>query len=280
MYRVRVLDCDSVDRKYCLYLDEYSNVYKKNNKTVVFDTTYEACVACKVLNEKITRKQPTIGTELEFEIGTYDGEDQVIRALREKTIPLCTAIKHDNSLRNGFELNTCYMPIKGWELKKIRELTECIKEYEPNNRRNSAGQHVHMFGPDNSKVLRLIKNNYSKFLEFIEPICARDRYLRDGNGNITGTKHYGLKRDAFRSNLGFTTLEIRAFAASPDPCVIKDRLVVCDALYKALAHYGSWHDIYKRLSKKGQKAYKRLLENKDNPHCFGADTQTMLAKFN
>lgn len=279
MYRVRVWDCDDV-RKYCLYLDDYSNVYKKNNKMVVFDTNYEACVACKVLNEKITRKQPTIGTELEFEIGTYDDEDQVIRALREKTIPLCTSIKHDGSLWNGFELNTCYMPIKGWELKKIRELTECIKEYEPNNIRNTAGQHVHMFGPDNSKVLRLIKNNYSKFLEFIEPICARDRYLRNGNGNITGTKHYGLKQDAFRSNGAYTTLEIRAFAASSDPSVIKARLVVCDALYKALARYGSWCDIYKRLSKKGQKAYKRLLKNKDNPHCLGADTQTMLAKFN
>ena len=279
MYRARVWDCDE-GRKYCLYRDEYSNVYKKKNKIVVFDTTYEAYVACKVLNEKITRKQPTIGTELEFEIGTYDDEDQVVRALREKTIPLCTAIKHDGSLWNGFELNTCYMPIKGWELKKIRELSECIKEYEPNNIRNSAGQHVHMFGPDNSKVLRLIKYNYSKFLEFIEPICARDRYLRDGNGNITGTKHYGLKQDAFRSNGCYTTLEVRAFAATSKPRIIKDRLVVCDALYKALAHYGSWRDIYKRLSKKGQKAYKRLLENKDNPHCFGADTQTMLAKFN
>ena len=279
MYKVRVWDCGE-DTKYCLYLDEYSNVYKKNNKMVVFDTSYEAHVACKVLNEKITRKQPTIGTELEFEIGTYDGETQVVNSLREKTIPLCTAIKYDGSLHNCFELNNCYIPIKGWELKKIRDLIDSIKEYEPNNIRNTAGQHVHVFGPDNSKVLRLIKYNYSKFLEFIEPICARDRYLRDSNGNITGNKHYGLKQDAFRSNGGFTTLEIRAFAASPDPRVIKDRLVVCDALYKALAHYGSWCDIYKRLSKKGQKAYKRLLENKDNPHCFGADTQTMLAKFN
>ena len=279
MYKVRVWDCGE-DRKYCLYLDEYSNVYKKNNKMVVFDTAYEARVACKVLNEKITRKQPTIGTELEFEIGTYDNECRVVGSLRDKTIPLCTAIKHDSSLYNGFELNTCYMPIKGWELKKIRELMECIKEYEPNNIRNTAGQHIHMFGPDNSKVLRLINHNYDKFLEFIEPICARDKYLRDGNGNITGTKHYGLKQDAFRNNGAYTTLEIRAFAASSDPSVIKARLVVCDALYKALAHYGSWRDIYKRLSKKGQKAYKRLLENKDNPHCFGADTQTMLAKFN
>ena len=279
MYKARVWDCDG-DRKYCLCLDEYSNVYKKNNKTVVFDTNYEACVACKVLNEKITRKQPTIGTELEFEIGTYDDECQVVRALREKTIPLCTAIKHDGSLYNGFELNTCYMPIKGWELKKIRELSECIKEYEPNNIRNTAGQHVHIFGPDNSKVLQLIKHNYSKFLEFIEPICARDTFIRDRNGNIRCDAHYGLKGDAFRSNGDFTTLEIRAFAASSDPSVIKARLVVCDALYKALARYGSWRDIYKRLSKKGQKAYKRLLKNKDNPHCFGADTQTMLAKFN
>ena len=279
MYRARAWACDE-DRKYCLYCDEYSNVYKKKNKTVLFDTFYEARVACKVLNEKITRKQPTIGTELEFEIGTGDDENWVIDSLHEKNIPLCSAIKHDGSLHNGFELNTCYMPIKGWELKKIRELIECIKEYEPNNIRNSAGQHVHIFGPDNNKVLRLIKHNYSKFLEFIEPICARDRYLRDRNGNITGYKHYGLKRDAFRSNVSFATLEVRAFAASPDPSVIKDRLVVCDALYKALAHYGSWRDIYKRLSKKGQKAYKRLLKNKDNPHCFGADTQTMLAKFN
>ena len=279
MYRVRTLDC-GVDRKYCLYLDEYSNVYKKNNKMVVFDTNYEACVACKVLNEKITRKQPTIGTELEFEIGSGDDECRVVASLRGKNIPLCSAIKFDGSLYNGFELNTCYMPIKGWELKKVRELIECIKEYEPNNIRNSAGQHVHIFGPDNGKVLRLIKHNYSKFLEFIEPICARDRYLRDGNGNITGTKHYGLKQDAFRSNGCYTTLEIRAFAATSKPRIIKDRLVVCDALYKALAHYGSWRDIYKRLSKKGQKAYKRLLKNKDNPHCFGADTQTMLAKFN
>lgn len=279
MYRARVWDC-GVDRKYCLYLDEYSNVYKKKNKMVVFDTSYEAYVACKVLNEKITRKQPTIGTELEFEIGTSDGENWVIDSLHEKNIPLCTAIKHDGSLYKGFELNTCYMPIKGWELKKIRELIDSIKEYEPNNIRNTAGQHVHIFGPDNSKVLRLIKYNYDKFLEFIEPICARDKYVRDGNGNIRGDKHYGLKGDAFRSNGAFTTLEIRAFAASPDPHVIKDRLVVCDALYKALAHYDSWRDIYKRLSKKGQKAYKRLLKNKDNPHCFGADTQTMLAKFN
>lgn len=278
MYRVRVWYCDE-GKKYCLY-DEYSNVYKKNNKMVVFDTRYEAFVACKVLNEKITRKQPTIGTELEFEIGTVDDECRVVNSLQEKNIPLCTAIKYDGSLHNGFELNTCYMPIKGWELKKIRELIECIKEYEPNNIRNTAGQHVHIFGPDNSKVLRLIKYNYSKFLEFIEPICARDRYLRNGNGNITGTKYYGLKQDAFRSNGCYTTLEVRAFAASPDPRVIKDRLVVCDALYKALAHYGTWRDIYKRLSKKGQKAYKRLLKNKDNPHCFGADTQTMLAKFN
>lgn len=279
MYRARVWDCGE-DRKYCLYCDEYSNVYKKNNKIVVFDTTYEAYVACKVLNEKITRKQPTIGTELEFEIGTDDAQSRVIDSLQEKNIPLCTAIKYDCSLYNGFELNTCYMPIKGWELKKIRELMECIKEYEPNNIRNTAGQHIHIFGPDNSKVLRLINRNYAKFLEFIEPICARDRYLRDSNGNIRGTKHYGLKQDAFRSNGDFTTLEIRAFAASADPSVIKARLVVCDALYKALARYGSWRDIYKRLSKKGQKAYKRLLKNKDNPHCFGADTQTMLAKFN
>ena len=279
MYKVRVWDCGE-DRKYCLYLDEYSNVYKKNNKMVVFDTNYEAIVACKVLNEKITRKQPTIGTELEFEIGTVDDECQVVDSLRGKNIPLCSAIKYDTSLYNGFELNTCYMPIKGWELKKIREMMECIKEYEPNNIRNTAGQHVHMFGPDNGKVLRLIKNNYSKFLEFIEPICARDTFIRDRNGNITGTKHYGLKQDAFRSNGAYTTLEIRAFSASPDPRVIKDRLVVCDAMYKALAHYGSWCDIYKRLSKKGQKAYKRLLKNKDNPHCLGADTQTMLAKFN
>lgn len=279
MYKVRAWDC-SGDRKYCLYLDEYSNVYKKNNKMVVFDTAYEAIVACKVLNEKITRKQPTIGTELEFEIGTVDDECRVVASLQEKYIPLCTAIKHDGSLHNGFELNTCYMPIKGWELKKIRELIECIKEYEPNNIRNTAGQHVHMFGPDNGKVLQLIKYNYSKFLEFIEPICARDKYLRNRDGSIRCDAHYGLKADAFRSNGDFTTLEIRAFAASSDPSVIKARLVVCDALYKALAHYGSWRDIYKRLSKKGQKAYKRLLTNKDNPHCFGADTQTMLAKFN
>lgn len=279
MYKARVWDCGD-DRKYCLYRDEYSNVYKKNNKMVVFDTLYEARVACKVLNEKITRKQPTIGTELEFEIGTVDNECQVVNSLRDKTIPLCTAIKYDGSLYNGFELNTCYMPIKGWELKKIREMINSIKEYEPNNIRNTAGQHVHIFGPDNSKVLRLIKNNYSKFLEFIEPICARDNFIRDRNGNIRYDAHYGLKTDAFRSNGDFTTLEIRAFAASPDPRVIKDRLVVCDALYKALAHYGSWQDIYKRLGKKGQKAYERLLKNKDNPHCFGADTQTMLAKFN
>lgn len=279
MYGARVWDCGE-GRKYCLYCDEYSNVYKKNNKMVVFDTIYEAYVACKVLNEKITRKQPTIGTELEFEIGTDDIEYHVVDSLQKKIIPLCTAIKHDGSLWNGFELNTCYMPIKGWELKKIRELMESIKEYEPNNIRNTAGQHIHIFGPDNSKVLRLINRNYSKFLEFIEPICARDRYLRDSNGNIRGTKHYGLKQDAFRSNGDFTTLEIRAFAASADPSVIKARLVVCDALYKALARYGTWRDIYKRLSKKGQKAYKILLKNKDNPHCFGADTQTMLAKFN
>lgn len=172
------------------------------------------------------------------------------------------------------------MPIKGWELKKIRELMECIKEYEPNNIRNTAGQHIHIFGPDNSKVLWLINRNYAKFLEFIEPICARDKFIRNRNGNVRGDAYYGLKRDAFRSNGDFTTLEIRAFAATPKPRIIKDRLVVCDALYKALARYGSWHDIYKRLSKKGQKAYKRLLKNKDNPHCFGADTQTMLAKFN
>lgn len=279
MYRVRVWDCGE-DRKYCLYLDEYSNVYKKNNKIVVFDTTYEAYVACKVLNEKITRKQPTIGTELEFEIGTDDAQSRVIDSLQEKNIPLCTAIKYDCSLYNGFELNTCYMPIKGWELKKIRELMECIKEYEPNNIRNSAGQHIHIFGPDNSKVLQLIKHNYAKFLEFIEPICARDNHIRDRNGNVRGDAFYGLKSDAFRSNGEFTTLEIRAFAATPEPRIIKDRLVVCDALYKALARYGSWRDIYKRLSKKGQKAYKRLLKNKDNPHCFGEDTQTMLAKFN
>ena len=279
MYKARVWDCDE-GRKYCLYCDEYSNVYKKNNKMVVFDTTYEAYVACKVLNEKITRKQPTIGTELEFEIGTGDEEDLVIDSLQEKIIPLCTAIKDDSSLDKGFELNTCYMPIKGWELKKIRELMDCIKEYEPNNIRNTAGQHVHIFGPDNSKVLRLINHNYSKFLEFIEPICARDKYTRNRNGSIRGDAYWGLKGDAFRSNGCYTTLEVRAFAASPDPHVIKDRLVVCDALYKALAHYGSWRDIYKRLSKKGQKAYKRLLTNKDNPHCFGADTQTMLAKFN
>ena len=31
MYRTRVWDC-GVDRKYCLYLDELSNVYKKKNK--------------------------------------------------------------------------------------------------------------------------------------------------------------------------------------------------------------------------------------------------------
>lgn len=279
MYRARVWDCDE-GRKYCLYCDEYSNVYKKNKKTVVFDTLYEAYVACKVLNEKITRKQPTIGTELEFEIGTDDALSRVINSLQEKNIPLCTAIKHDGSLYNGFELNTCYMPIKGWELKKIRELMECIKEYEPNNIRNTAGQHIHIFGPDNSKVLRLINRNYAKFLEFIEPICARDKFIRNRNGNVRGDAYYGLKWDAFRSNGDFTTLEIRAFAATPKPRIIKDRLVVCDALYKALARYGSWHDIYKRLSKKGQKAYKRLLKNKDNPHCFGADTQTMLAKFN
>lgn len=279
MYRARVWNCDE-GRKYCLYCDEYSNVYKKNKKTVVFDTLYEAYVACKVLNEKITRKQPTIGTELEFEIGTDDTSCHVVDSLWEKIIPLCTAIKHDGSLYNGFELNTCYMPIKGWELKKIRELMECIKEYEPNNIRNTAGQHIHIFGPDNSKVLRLINRNYAKFLEFIEPICARDKFIRDRSGNIRGDTHYGLKQDAFRSNGDFTTLEIRAFAASADPSVIKARLVVCDALYKALARYGTWRDIYKRLSKKGQKAYKILLKNKDNPHCFGADTQTMLAKFN
>lgn len=267
-------------KQYCLCDGEYTNVYKKNNKTVIFDSRYEASVACKALNEKITRKRPTIGTELEFEIGSGDDETLVIQDLKRAKPPLCATIKYDGSLANGFELNTSYMPIKGWELKKIREMMECIKEYEPNNKRNTAGQHVHIFGPDNSKVLKLINNNYQKFLEFIEPICARDKYVRDSNGNIRCNKYFGLKRDAFRSNGCYTTLEIRAFAASPDPQVIKDRLVVCDALYKTLARYGTWRNIYKRLTKKGQKAYKRLLRNKENPHCFGADIPTMLAKFN
>lgn len=279
MYEARVWDC-GCDRKYCLYLDEYSNVYKKKNKMVVFDTNYEAIVACKVLNEKITRKQPTIGTELEFEIGTYDERTLVIRSLQEAKPMLCTYVKNDVSVKKGFELNTVYMPIKGWELKKIREMIKHIEKYEPNNKHNTAGQHVHVFGPDNFKVLKLINNNYKKFLEFIEPICARDKYMYDDDGEVSGKKYYGLKRDAFRSNSGYATLEIRAFAASPDPQVIKDRLVVCDALYKTLARYGTWRDIYKRMSKKAQKSYKRLLQNKDNPHCFGADTQTMLAKFN
>ena len=260
MYRARVWDCGE-DRKYCLYLDEYSNVYKKKNKTVIFDTSYEASVACKVLNEKITRKRPTIGTELEFEIGSDCDKCTAINALKKALPTLCTSVKFDLSLWNGFEINTNYMPIKGWELKKIREMMKDIQIYAPNNKHNTAGQHVHIFGPDNFKVLKLINNNYKKFLEFIEPICARDRYLRDSNGNIRDTKHYGLKHDAFRSNGAYTTLEIRAFAASADPSVIKARLVVCDALYKALARYGTWRDIYKRLSKKGQKAYKRFLKN-------------------
>lgn len=275
MYRVRCWDAG-----YCLCDGEYTNVYKKNNKTVIFDSSYEARVVCKALNEKITRKQPTIGTELEFEIGSGDTTSLVIRSIQEAIPMLCTGVTYDCTLTNGFELNTSYMPIKGWELNKIREMMEYIKKYEPNNKYNTAGQHVHIFGPDNYKVLKLIRNNYKKFLEFIEPICARDKYVRNSDGNIRCNKYFGLKRDAFRSNGCYTTLEIRAFAASPDPQVIKDRLVVCDALYKTLARYGTWRDIYKRLTKKGQKAYKRLLKNKENPHCFGGDIPTMLAKFN
>ena len=276
MYRTRIWDS-----QYCLCMDDdYTNVYKKKNKLVLFRSYFEAQVACHMLNEKITRKQPTIGTELEFEIGSGDAETFVVRDLRGAKPPLCAAIKFDGSLINGFELNTDYMPIKGWELKKIREMMQYIKKYEPNNDQNTAGQHVHIFGPDNFKVLNLINNNYKKFLEFIEPICARDKYLRNSFGQPRGLKKYGVGNDAFRCNTDWSTLEIRAFAASTNPQVIKDRLTVCDALYKALARYGSWHDIYKRLSKKAQKAYKRLLSNKDNPHCFGADTQTMLAKFN
>ena len=279
MYKARVWDCGE-KQKYCVYCDEYSNVYKKNNKTVIFDTRYEAIVACKALNEKITRRRPTIGTELEYEIGSDDNSSHVICALIKELPTLCARVQYDVSVIKGFELNTDYMPIKGWELKKIREMMKDIEKYEPNNKHNSAGQHVHIFGPDNFKALKLINNNYKKFLEFIEPICARDKYLYDDNGNIRGNKYYGLKRDAFSWNGVYTTLEIRAFAASPDPRVIKDRLVVCDALYKALARYGTWCNIYKRLTKKGQKAYKRLLRNKENPHCFGNDIPTMLAKFN
>lgn len=275
MYRVRVWDS-----QYCLCNDEYNNVYKKNNKTVVFDSRFAATVACKALNEKITRKRPTIGTELEFEIGSGDNSSHVICALVNAMPTLCTRVKYDGSVKKGFELNTNYFPIKGWELKKIREMMKDIKKYEPNNKHNSAGQHVHVFGPDVCKVLKLIKNNYKKFLEFIEPICARDKYLYDNEGNICGEKFFGLKRNAFRCKASYATLEFRAFAASPNPQVIKDRLVVCDALYKTLARYGTWCDIYKRLSKKAQKAYKRLLRNKENPHCFGADIPTMLAKFN
>ena len=269
------------DAKYCIREEMPSNkFYKKKNKVVVFDNNYDARVVCKALNHKVKQNSPTIGTELEFEIGNGENNGHAVQNLRENMPALCTAVKFDCSLINGFELNTVYYPIKYWELRKIREMLTDIQDYKPCNKHRTAGQHVHLFGKDNAKVSRLINDNYQKFLEFIMPISARDKYIRDAFGGANEPAHFGIGGDAFRDNYRWLTLEIRAFAASPDPSVIKDRLVVCDALYKALARYGTWRDIYKHLPQKGAQAYKRLLKNKDNPHCFGADTQTMLAKFN
>lgn len=254
-------------RAYCGRKSKYS-----------FEDYNEARAFCIAKNKHIKRNRPTIGTELEFEKGTKGVYP--VRELKRKLPTFCKTAKMDYSLYCGFELNTDYCPITDWDLKKVRQIMKEIAKYKPHNRYNTAGQHVHVFGPDVMKVYNLIKKYDSSFLSFIYPICGRHPYVLSRAGKRLHPASYGISGNSYRFNSDYSTLEIRAFAASTKPWVIKARLIVCDALYKALAKFGTFDDILNKMSKKGQSAYKRLLLDKDNPHHFGADVATVLTKFN
>lgn len=216
-----------------------------------------------------------IGSELEYEVGVnkiYARNDLI-----GKKNPLIDKVTYDCSLHNGIEINTIYTTLSGWKNKEIKELTNELKEYKANNDAHTAGQHIHLSGYDQLPILQKMDAYRNEVQNFLYPISGRYRQVRCSDGHLASAS-YGLGWDMWRYNSEFGTLEIRAFAASLKASVIKNRMIVVRELYKFLASNKPFSELFSSLTKRGKRAYKALLQDKDNPHEFGENVEVMLQK--
>lgn len=220
-------------------------------------------------------KNIQIGTELEYEVDVsriYARNDLI-----GKKNPLVDKVTYDCSLHNGIEINTIYTTLSGWKNKQIKALTNELKEYKANNDAHTAGQHIHLSGFDQLPILQKMNAYRSEVQNFLYPISGRYRTVKCSNGCLASAP-YGVGFDMWRYNSDYGTLEIRAFAASLKASVIKNRMIVVRELYKFLASNKPFSELFSSLTKRGKRAYKALLQDKDNPHEFGESVEVMLQK--
>lgn len=216
-----------------------------------------------------------IGTELEYEVSgdRWDAMDD----LKKRGIKIIGTVKCDLSLQNGLEVNTTYTTISNWKRKDIKVMTDALKKYKANNDMHTAGQHIHLSGYSQMPIYKKMIENFNYIRDFLYPINARYREIVYPNGYKVHA-HYGLGNDMFRFNDEYGTIEIRAFASTIKPSVIRNRMIVVREMYRYLASDKPISELFNCLSKAGRRAYKMLLFDKDNPHEFGAQVEEVLQK--
>lgn len=225
---------------------------------------------------------PQLGVELELEekdLDVFSSDDAC--ELRRKHSKYIDEIGNDVSVYNGCEIRFKHPNLKNWNFDEIKQVLEDVKATGLDSYYGTAGMHVHISGRGLIKAISRSQRFFKDIEAILLPIsCRREKITNPGRCSSDRFR-YGLGDNMIKNQASnFGTIEIRVFEATTDPEIFHRRLKFCDTLFRYLRGRKSIKNFFKNITDEERENYRYLLLDKNNPHAFGDNVETVLLKLN
>lgn len=225
---------------------------------------------------------PQLGVELELEEKDYDSfSSNEANELRRKHRKYIDEIGGDVSVYNGCEIRFKHPNLKNWNFDEIKQVLEDVKATGLDSYYGTAGMHVHISGRGLMKVINRSQRFFKDVEAILLPISCRRAKITNPGRTSDDRFRYGLGDNMIKNQASnFGTIEIRVFEATTDPEIFHRRLKFCDTLFRYLRSRKSIKNFFKNITDEERENYRYLLLDKNNPHAFGDNIETVLLKLN
>lgn len=225
---------------------------------------------------------PQLGVELELEEKAFDSfSSNEAHELRTKHRKYIDEIGNDVSVYNGCEIRFKHPNLKNWNFDEIKQVLEDVKATGLDSYYGTAGMHVHISGRGLMKAINRSQIFFKDVEAILLPISCRREKITSPGRTSDDRFRFGLGNNMIKNQASnFGTIEIRVFEATTDPEIFHRRLKFCDTLFRYLRSKKSIKNFFKNITDEERENYRYLLLDKNNPHAFGDNVETVLLKLN